>query len=202
MPILTPTAATGARSASQEMTYVDPARTMPPEEPDAFLEGTSLNGPFVADLLSDMMAHERAGARLYRSVAERTNNPVLKQRYTQFGKETTDHVEILESTFLLTGSVDLMTQELVMLDAVLLAEAKDQANWACLAAMVEDLPEGDVREAFQTAVDEVEVQEDEHLTWAQDTRCRMISLQSTSGPATSLTMKAEEIVARIRSLFE
>ena len=64
------------------------------------------------------------------------------------------------------------------------------------------LNEGDVREAFQTAVDEVEVQEDEHLTWAQDTRCRMISLQSTSGPATSLTMKAEEIVARIRSLFE
>lgn len=231
MPILTPTAATGARSAPQEMTYVDPARTMPPEERDAFLEGTSLNGPFVADLLSDMMAHERTGARLYRSVAGRTNNPVLKQRYTQFGKETTDHVEILEtlvaelggdpgyvspaaratekagtglleSTFLLTGSVDLMTQELVMLDAVLLAEAKDQANWACLAAMVEDLPEGKVREAFQAAVDEVEVQEDEHLTWAQDTRCRMISLQSTSGPTTSLTMKAEEVVARIRSLFE
>lgn len=97
MPILTPTAATGARSAPREMTYVDPTRTMPPEERDAFLEGTSLNGPFVADLLSDMMAHERAGARLYRSVAERTNNPVLKQRYTQFGKETTDHVGILET---------------------------------------------------------------------------------------------------------
>ena len=153
MPILTPTAATGARSAPKEMTYVDPARTMPPDERDAFLEGTSLNGPFVADLLSDMMAHERAGARLYRSVAERTNNPVLKQRYTQFGKETTEHVEVLEtlvtdlggdrryvspaaratekagtglleSTSLATGPVGLRTQELVMLDGVLLAESE------------------------------------------------------------------------------
>ncbi|HEX6419184.1 MAG TPA: ferritin-like domain-containing protein [Acidimicrobiales bacterium] len=230
MPTLNPTAATGARSAPAEMTYVDPARTMAPDEQAGFLEGTDLNGPFVADLLSDMLAHERAGARLYRSVAERTNNPVLQQRYRQFGNETERHVEILEtlvtalggdpgyvspaaraseragtalleSTFLLTGSVDLVTQELVMLDAVLLAEAKDHANWSCLAAMVEDLPSGEVREAFEDAVEEVEAQEDEHLTWAQDTRCRMISLQATSGPTTSLTMKAEEMVARIRNLF-
>jgi hypothetical protein len=30
----------------------------------------------------------------------------------------------------------------------------------------------------------------------------MISLQATSGPTTSLAMKAEEMVARIGSLFE
>lgn len=230
MPTLNPTAATGARSAPAEMTYVDPARVMTPDQQAGFLEGTDLNGPFVADLLSDMLAHERAGAWLYRSVGERTNNPVLQQRYRQFGKETVQHVEILEtlvttlggdpgyvspaaratekagtalleSTFLLTGSVDLVTQELVMLDAVLLAEAKDHANWSCLAAMVEDLPSGDVRSAFEDAVEEVEAQEDEHLQWAKDTRCRMISLQATSGPAASLTMKAEEMVARIRNLF-
>jgi hypothetical protein len=58
---------------------------------------------------------------------------------------------------------DLVSQELVMLDAVLLAEAKDHANWSCLAGMVDDLPAGAIRDAFQTAVDEVEVQENEHL---------------------------------------
>jgi ferritin-like metal-binding protein YciE len=137
------------------MTYVEPARTMTPEENEAFLPDAGLNGPFVADLLSDMLAHERCGAQLYRSVSQRTNSPVLRERYDRFGNETVEHVEILEglvtqlggdpgyvspaarttekagmglleSTFLLSVSVDLMTQELVMLDAVLLAEAKDQ----------------------------------------------------------------------------
>jgi ferritin-like metal-binding protein YciE len=231
MPTLIPTAATGARSKPEDMTYVDPAHTMRPDEDEAFLANTGLNGPFVADLLSDMLAHERCGAQLYRSVADRTNNPVLRQRYKHFGNETVEHVEtlegviaglggdpgyvspaarvtekagigLLESTFLLAGSVDLMTQELVMLDAVLLAEAKDHANWSCLAGMVDDLPAGDVRDAFLAAVDEVEVQEDEHLRWAQDMRCRMISLQATSGPTSSMGLKGEEMVARIKGLFD
>lgn len=230
MPTLIPNAATGGHSKPQEMTYVDPARTLTPEGDEAFLADAGLNGPFVADLLSDMLAHERCGAHLYRSVSQRTNNPVLRERYEHFGNETIEHVEILEglitqlggdpgyvspaaratekagtglleSTFLLSGSVDLMTQELVMLDAVLLAEAKDHANWSCLAGMVDDLPAGAVRDAFHAAVDEVEVQENEHLHWAQDMRCQMISLQATSGAASSLTLKAEEVVARIKSLF-
>ena len=230
MPTLIPTAATGARSVAQQMTVVDPARTLVPEEETEFVAGTGLNGPFVADLLSDMLAHERCGAHLYRAVEQRTNNPVLQERYRHFGEETVEHVAILErlitelggdpayispaaratekagtalleSTFLLGGSVDLFTQEQVMLDAVLLAEAKDHANWSCLAGMVEDLPTGDVRTALEAATDEVEVQEDEHLRWAQDTRCRMISLQATSDPTSSLSIKTEEVIARIKNLF-
>jgi hypothetical protein len=54
--------------------------------------------------------------------------------------------------------------------------------------MVEDLPAGEVRDAFQTAVDEVEVQENEHLRRAQDMRWRMISLQATSGPTSSVAL--------------
>jgi hypothetical protein len=227
---LIPTPATGARSAPADMTVVDPARTMPAQEAEEFLAAAGLNGPFVADLLSDMLAHERSGAALYRSVEQRTNNPVLQERYRHFGTETREHVAVLEaliaelggdpgyvspgarvtekagtalleSTFLLGGSVDLLTQELVMLDAVLLAEAKDQANWSCVAGMVEDLAPSTARDALESAVEDVEVQEAEHLTWARDTRCRMISLQATSGPTTSLSMKAEEVVARIKNMF-
>lgn len=212
------------------MTDVDPARALPPDEQQGFLAGTELNGPFVADLLSDMLAHERCGAQLYRSVAQRTNNPVLQERYEHFGEETVEHVAalerlitelggdpayvsaaaratekagtaLLESTFLVAGSVHLMTLELVMLDAVLVTEAKDHANWSCLAAMVNDLPGGQVREALGKAVNEIEVQEDERLRWVQDTRCRLISLQAASGPAASLSMKVEEVIARIKNLL-
>ena len=231
MPILTPTAATGARSTPQAMTYVDPARTMLPEEKDAFLADSELNGGFVADLLSDMLAHERCGAQLYRSVAGRTHNPMLQRKYEEFGEETLTHVGILEdlidglggdpgyvspaarateksgmglleSTFLLGGSVDLMTQELVMLDAVLLAEAKDHANWSCLSSLTDELPTGDVRAAFEAAVGQVEPQEDEHLEWAQSMRCRMISMQAKSSAMQTMGAKAEELMARIKSMFD
>jgi hypothetical protein len=53
------------------------------DEQEAFLADTELNGPFVADLLSDVLAHERCGAQLYCSVTDRTNNPRLERSYEQ-----------------------------------------------------------------------------------------------------------------------
>lgn len=230
MPTLVPTADTGARAVPEGLTHVDPARLMPVSEKQAFLDGTGLNGPFVADLLSDMTAHERGGAALYRSVAGRTHNPVLKQRYEHFGHQTVEHVEVLEtliarlggdpgyvspsaratekagtslieSTFLLGGSVDLVTQELVMLDAVLLAEAKDHANWSGLSHLVDTFPEGELRSAVREAVERVEPEEDEHVGWAQDIRTKLIGAQVSSSAVQSMTAKAEEVVARIQGLF-
>lgn len=228
MPTLTPTFDDGARAVPQEMTLPDPVGQFP--ERESFLDGTGLNGPFVADLLSDMLCHERCGTHLYRSVAARTNNPVLKQRYEHFGTETLEHVEILEnlirqlggdpmyvspaaratekadtglleSTFMLAGSIDLMTREMVMLDAVMLAEAKDHANWSGLSKMIDTFPEGDVRARVREAVAQVEPQEDEHLGWAQDMRHKMIAMQASSGPMTAAAAKAEEAVARIKDWF-
>src|SRR3546814_13386017 len=54
------------------------------------------NAAFVADLLSACLAHERCGTHLYRSVAGRTNNAILKAKYEEFGDETLRHVGILE----------------------------------------------------------------------------------------------------------
>jgi rubrerythrin len=230
MPTLTPTALQGARSAPLQMTAPDPERQMSEGERQAFLDGTGLNGPFVADLLSDMLTHERCGVHLYRSVAARTNNPMLEQRYEHFGDETLEHVDILETligqlggdpmyvspsaratertdsglleaTFLLAGSVDLMTQELVMLDAVMAAEGKDHANWSCLSGLVGEFPEGELRDHVRRAVEKVEPQEDEHLGWAQEMRAKMIATQATSGLTSTVGAKAEEVVARIKGWF-
>jgi hypothetical protein len=230
MPTLTPSAASGARSVPVGMTHVDPSRGLLPTEHESFLAGTGLNGPFVADLLSDMTAHERGGAALYRSVGGRSNNPVLKQKYGHFEHQTVEHIAVLEelvtrlggdpgyvsssaratertglalveSTFLVGGSVDLMTQELVMLDAVLLAEAKDHANWSGLAQLVDVVPEGEARDAVRAAVERVEPEEDEHLGWVQDVRTKLISTQVRSGAMQTVAAKAEEMVARVQGLF-
>lgn len=218
----------GGTAKPGEMVYVPLERARIDED---FKDiGDGLNGPFLADLLSAILTHERCGTHLYRSVAGRTQNPVLKRKYEHFGEETARHVEILErliagmggdpmyvspaaratekadagmleSTFLLSGSGTLLDLEMSMLDAVFLAEAKDHDNWQCLKQLVPSLPAGKVRDDFAHAVAEVEEQEDEHFGWARDMRTKMISLQLRSSAMTAVAGKAEEMLARIKGLF-
>jgi hypothetical protein len=94
-----------------------------------------------------------------------------------------------------------MDQEMVMLDAVLLAEAKDNANWAGLAALTDSFPEGEMRQLVAAAVEEAQGTEAEHLQWASDMRTQLVSLQSSSSALTAMGAKAEELVARIQGWF-
>jgi rubrerythrin len=198
MTTLTPTKLRRAQSPATDRFYVEPDREMTAGSLAELLPD-SVNSAFVANLLSAMLAHERCGVHLYRAVAERTNQAHAKAKYEEFGRQTLRHVEILEqlignaggnpnyvsfqaravdgmnsklveSTFALAGSIDVLSQEMAMLDAVFLAETIDHANWTTLGALTELLPEGPLRSAFQTAVDEVEAQEDEHLGWAKQAR--------------------------------
>lgn len=150
---------TGRPAKPAELAGVPPERERWDEPFASFLDGAGLDGSLLADLLSDMITHEQCGADHYRSLARGTHDPALKRKYEQFGDETKHHVEILEhlarsldgettyvspsaraaehagtglleSTFMLGGSVGVVTQEMVMLDAVLLAEAKGQPNWS------------------------------------------------------------------------
>lgn len=230
MAPLTTTFEQGATSQPMVMTYVQPERRQTAGDAGRTLEQAGLNGDFVAGMFSEMLAHEQCGARLYRSVAGRTHNPVLKKRYEKFGAETTEHIQILhdlieavggnpafvspagratekagtallESTFMLGGSLDPMTAEAAMLDAVLLAESKDHANWSSLASLTDSLPDGEIRTAFSKAVSRVEPEEDEHLDWARDMRAKMVGLQAKSSAAETVGMKMETAVAKIQGWF-
>lgn len=227
MAILTPTKDEGATAKPSAVVYVDPTAQVDDDALAAQMSVGDLNAPFLADLLSAFLAHERCGRHLYRSVAGRTKNPMLKRKYEEFGSETEQHVAILaetvaamggnpnyvspaaratekadvgliESTFLLEGSGDLMTAELVMVEAVMLAEAKDHANWQTLGKLAEDVPKGPVRDALDKATAQVLPQEDEHLQWACETRARVVLLQAKSPMASSVAGKAEEMVAKIQ----
>lgn len=230
MTTLTPTRATGATTKASHALLAEPPYAVDDEALGAPFEGTGVNGAFVADLLSAALTHERCGTHLYRSVAGRTANPVLRARYEEFGRETERHVELLEdaiaaiggdpqyvspiaravqgmdtsmleSTFRLDGTADVMVREMVMLDAVLLAETTDHANWANLAQLCEDLPDGEVREVLSRAVREVGPQEDEHLRWASDTKAKMTRLQASSPTMAKVGAKAEEMVATVKEWF-
>jgi rubrerythrin len=230
MPILMPTYDKGATTKASETVYVPPGRSVTDDALAGALPDLGLNTPFIADILSSALTHERCGRHLYRSVASRTNNPVLKAKYTSFGKETERHAEILEelitalggdpnyvspaarateaadaailqSTFLLSGSIDVMTSEMVMLEAVLLAEAIDHNNWRAMEALAGDLDDEALRQRFTEAVAEVLDDEVEHFEWAQTTRLEMIGLQSRHRLLTSATARAEELLRTVKQWF-
>jgi hypothetical protein len=192
------------------------------------LEG--MNASFVADVLSDMLMHTRCGFHLHRSVEGRSNNPMLQGKYRDLGNGGARRIAALErlvaglggdpqyvspsaratqkadtalvqSTFLLDGSLDAMTSELVMLDAVLLAAARDDANWSGLAGLVESFPEGSAQASVRRVCDEAAVEVAGTLTWVRETRTRLIGLQASSSAMAAAGAKAEEAVARIRNLF-
>src|SRR4051794_31654204 len=96
MTILTPTKARGATTKPVPDVYVEAAQQTTDADLNALFEDTGFNGAFLADLLSAMLTHERCGRHLYRSVAGRTNNPVLRAKYEEFGEETERHAKILE----------------------------------------------------------------------------------------------------------
>ncbi|HEU5083657.1 MAG TPA: hypothetical protein VFU14_09980 [Acidimicrobiales bacterium] len=230
MDTLTPTKDTGAATKASAVVYAEPDRVVTDQDLAAQIGLDGVNGAFVADLLSACLTHERCGTHLYRSVAGRTANPILRARYEEFGRETMRHVEILEqvivtaggnpsyvsplaratetadtkaleATFLGSGALDPMTAEMAMLDAVLLAETVDHANWEALELLAERLPNGLLRDALRDAVAEVQEQEDEHLGWARDMRARMTMLQVSSSLLTQAQAKGEELVAQVRGWF-
>lgn len=231
MPTLTPTYDTGALTMPTDMVAVLPERTITDDMFDAPKERLGgLNATFVFGQLSMILQHERCGTHLYRSVAERTHNPMLKRRYEEFGSQTERHAELLEeliaamggspqyvspaaraiekadaglleSTYLASGAIDVMTAEATMLNAVLIAESVDHANWQYLAQVCQELPAGELRDRMERIVHEVEEQEDEHLTWATDMRQKMTMLETKSSAMATIGMKTEEMVARIKDWF-
>jgi len=213
------------------MESAEPQCQMAEDQLKGFAAGAdSLNGPFFADLLSAFLAHEQAGFHLYQVIAKRTQNPMLARHYREFGKETEDHIRILAGLIthlggdpmyvspaarmtemvgsklleigLLAGSADIMTLELTMLEAVILAETKDHANWSFLSMLAQDLPDSEATRAIQAAVAQVEPQEDNHLSWAKDTWNQLAKAQTQSRAAQKIAESAEKAVGKVKDLFQ
>src|SRR4051812_13641759 len=185
-PVLIETYATGGRTMPLSMTCVQPERAVSPAElTEAMPAADGLNVPFIAGTLSAFLAHERAGAALYRVAAEHSENPMLVDKYAQFGQETLEHIAIyqqliadlggdphyvspaarmteqlgqklLEGPVSFAGSVDLLTLETAFLEAVVFAEHKCHDNWILMSQLGEILPDEGARQLVREAVAAVE----------------------------------------------
>lgn len=232
MPTLVVTKSTGGTAKPQGSLYVEPDRQkLDPGAPTSLGEA-GLDAGFTVDLLSACLAHERCGAALYRAVAGRTRESALRDKYEEFGRETVDHVALLEvliestggdpqyvspaarateradgglleSTFVLAGSLDGPTQEFVLLEAVLLAEAKDHSNWELLARLAE-VAGSPVDEQLRSVAATVLAQEVDHYGWARDTRMEMLFGLATGGqaprPDDSIDLTKDDLYAHAKEL--
>jgi len=207
-------AATGGRTMPLSMTITEPDRAVTQDELEAtVLSGSDRNVAFIAGTLSAFVAHERAGLSLYRVAAGLSDNPQLVAKYEEFGRETAEHISIyetliaalggdpayvspaarmteqmgnklLEAPISLAGSVDLLTLETSLLEAVMIAEHKCHDNWKLLSKMGEELTEEPFTSQIRDAVATVEPQEDEHIRWASDTWFEL-AMTNAAHPAAS-----------------
>lgn len=197
------TAFVGSTAKPVGLLYIPPDQEVVDAGSRTSLSRSGLDPAFMADLLSACLAHERCGVHLYRSVAGRSQQPELVSGYERFGEETLQHVALLEqliadsggnpayvspaarategaasallqSTFLLDGSIDQETAELAMLEAVMLAEAKDRANWEMLTQLAAQVEDEALRGQLEEITELVLAQEVEHHSWARDTRAAML----------------------------
>jgi rubrerythrin len=228
MTIITPTKSDGATGVPAPMTEVPPEQTLDPAAFAMFAAGSGLSGQFLADTLSAFLAHEQCGVHLYRVVAGSSENPVLRAKYRQFLDQTEHHVAVLErlistlggnpyyvsptarlvhamntgvlqGVVLAAGSAEPLVRELAMLEAVLLAETKDHADWSFLTDLVEHVPEGQARAALTAAVQEVEPEEDEHVGWAKDMWHKMSMLQARSTMTMKIADFTEKAMATVKN---
>jgi len=226
-PLLVETFATGGRTMPISMTVAQPACSYTGDElSSSMLAGSGLNVPFIAGTLSAFLAHERAGASLYRVAADRSQNPMLVAKYNEFGAETVEHIgiyeglieelggdphyvspaarmveqmgaKLLEGPILLAGSVDLLSFETALLEAVVIAEHKCHDNWRLLARLAESLPK-ESSAIVSRAVAKVQTQEDEHVRWAADTWFELATTNAQHPVAEGLMGLVERAAAKVK----
>ena len=143
------------------------------------------------ELVRQSLEHERGGVKVYETALKCAVNEELKQEWQEYLEQTHTHVTVLEEVCqsldvdpeeetpgseivsdLGTALVKAMEKalsdgepdaaQLVACECVVLAETKDHLDWELLGKCAKHL-EGDKAEALQSACEEVEDQEDEHL---------------------------------------
>ena len=164
-----------------------------------------MNRNQLKELILQSLEHERGGIRIYEAALQCVINGDLKQEFDKYLQQTRNHERILlqvcaslgwdaeESTpgrsivkslgqslvnAIKTASSSAPDEaaELVACECVFLAETKDHANWQLITKCAEKAAAAE-KESLQSAADEVEDQEDEHLYHSKGW-CRELWLQS------------------------
>lgn len=145
----------------------------------------------IKELLYQALETEIGGQEVYKKAIECADNEEVREEWTKYLDETTNHERILRETFeklemdpevetpgrqvirsqgeSLVAAMDMALKsagkpaaQLVAAECIVMAETKDHQNWE-LIGMVAEKMKGTTKAALTEAHEQVEEQEDEHL---------------------------------------
>ncbi len=151
-----------------------------------------LSQVWLNDFLSEMLAVEEGGIKLYEKALDELQHEKLRDKLEEFHEQTQRHVELVQEMMqaagadpnhkspgaeaaeqkaqgLLSTEVEEKLRDLNNIENLVLAETKDHWDWEMLSAIVSRIEERELKDAARSAVSEVFKQEREHLQWNQDT---------------------------------
>jgi hypothetical protein len=144
----------------------------------------------LAELLHQMLETEMGGVKIYETALQCALNQDLKKEWSEYLKQTQNHVKIVQGLFSELGVSEEETPgrkvvrhigdslvaamvmakkgdkpeaaELVACECVVFAETKDHLNWELLSTYAEEA-KGSEAKVLRQACEQVEIEEDEHI---------------------------------------
>jgi rubrerythrin len=154
--------------------------------------GSEPNSQWLKDFLSEMLAVERGGVKLYEKALSELSHEDLRDHLEEFLDETMRHVELCEEMVdaaggdpdemspgaeaaqakaegLLSVQVPEQLADLNNIENLVLAETKDHWDWEMLSETVKLIKDRELKAVITAAVREAGKQERDHLTWNSET---------------------------------
>ena len=157
---------------------------------------TPLGEEWLKDFLSEMLAVEKGGVKLYEKALSELEHPELEQKLTDFLRQTERHVELCtemleaaagDSNYqspgaeaadhkaegLLSTQVPPELTDLNNIENLVLAETKDHWDWEMLASVAPKIGDPELKRMASKAIREVRKQEQAHLNWNEQTLTKL-----------------------------
>jgi len=169
------------------------------EKAEDYLSSATISHEMLRDKLSEFLAVEKGGLKLYERALQNVHDPEVVNKFTTFREQTRKHESILirvmqklgmdpeymsNGARLATEKAEALlktmengltgkTAEINAIENIILAETKDHADWELLGKISRQTNDSKIRDALKDAVSEVEPEEDEHLNWTKEQMSRL-----------------------------
>jgi rubrerythrin len=172
-----------------------------------YLTSTTIKHAQLMSMLSEFLAVEQGGQKLYQKALAQVRDPDVVKRFQTFYEQTVKHEQILTriiselggdptrisptariaaskaqellATMERTDGLTPAQIELNAMENILLAETKDHADWELLGKIARQTTEPQLSSTLKPAVDEVESEEEDHLNWT-GSRMAELSMKALS----------------------
>jgi rubrerythrin len=155
-----------------------------------------LGAQWLKDFLSEMLAVELGGVKLYEKALNELQHPELERKLTEFLRQTQGHVELCAEMLdavagdqgyrspgamaadhkaegLLSAQAPPELTDLNNIENLVLAETKDHWDWEMLASVAARIGDPNLKRMASSAIQEVRKQEKAHLSWNEQTLSKL-----------------------------